>query len=163
MPLYHAGQIDIYYGRWENAERRLQKAIAGYFSPLTLAEEEVFHDYGMALWHMKKPAESIYNLQASIITNPKFSKAYSNLACAQTLHGMDMGDEKIVNQGLTSLEQAITLAPDMALYWRNAASLLKLIGDGAASENAWQKFNEMDPTSQGEAIPDNCVWEFYFR
>ena len=78
----------------------------------------------MALWHMKKPAESIYNLQASIITNNKFAKAYSNLACAQTLYGMDIGDEKVVNQGLTSLEQAITLAPEMGLYWYNEGKRL---------------------------------------
>jgi len=33
----------------------------------------------MALWHNQKAPESIYNLQASIITNPNFAKGYNNL------------------------------------------------------------------------------------
>jgi tetratricopeptide (TPR) repeat protein len=163
MPLYHAGQIDIYKGRWDKAEERLKKAVNGYFSPLTLAEEEVFHDYGMALWHSNKAPEAIYNLQASIITNPRFAKGYNNLACAQTLYGLDIKDENVVNQGLGSLEQAISLQPDMGLYWRNAAVLLQFIGDGAASQNAWNKFQVIDPSAQGQPVPENCVWEFYFR
>ena len=61
--------------------------MGGFFSPLTLAEEEVFHDYGMALWHNNKAPEAIYNLQASIITNPNFAKGYNNLACAQVNTG----------------------------------------------------------------------------
>jgi len=163
MPLYHAGQIYIYYGDWAQAEHYLKKAVGGYFSPLTLAEEEVFHDYGMALWHNSKGPESIYNLQASIITNPNFAKGYNNLACAQVLYGLDLRNQEMVNQGLGALEKAISLAPEMGLYWRNAAVLLGFIGDQAASQNAWAKFANFDPSARMQAIPDNCVWEFYFR
>jgi len=163
MPLYHAGQIHIYHGNYAEAEKLLKKAVGGFFSPLTLAEEEVFHDYGMALWHSQKAPESIYNLQASIITNPNFAKGYNNLACAQVLYGLDLGNQDMVNQGLGSLEKAISLAPDMGLYWRNAAVLLNFIGDKPASQNAWEKFGGYDPSAKYQAIPDNCVWEFYFR
>ncbi|CAD7926824.1 unnamed protein product [Amoebophrya sp. A25] len=163
MPLYHAGQIFIYRGDWGSAEQYLKKAVGGYFSPLTLAEEEVFHDYGMALWHVNKAPESIYNLQASIITNPNFAKGYNNLACAQVLYGLDLKNQEMVNQGLGSLEKALSIAPDMALYWRNAAVLLGFIGDQAASRNAWNKFALYDPSAAVQPIPDNCVWEFYFR
>ncbi|CAD7924097.1 unnamed protein product [Amoebophrya sp. A120] len=163
MPLYHAGQIFIYRGDWVSAEQYLKKAVGGYFSPLTLAEEEVFHDYGMALWHVNKAPESIYNLQASIITNPNFAKGYNNLACAQVLYGLDLKNQEMINQGLGSLEKALSIAPDMALYWRNAAVLLGFIGDQAASQNAWNKFALYDPSAAVQQIPDNCVWEFYFR
>ena len=30
MPLYHAGQIYIYYGDWAKAEEYLKKAVGGY-------------------------------------------------------------------------------------------------------------------------------------
>jgi len=36
MPLYHAGQIHIYHGNWNEAEKLLKKAVGGFFSPLTL-------------------------------------------------------------------------------------------------------------------------------
>eukprot|EP00392_Amoebophrya_sp_AT5.2_P006964 g6976.t1 len=164
MPLYHAGQIFIYRGDWLSAEQYLKKAVGGYFSPLTLAEEEVFHDYGMALWHVNKAPEAIYNLQASIITNPNFAKGYNNLACAQVvLYGLDLKNQEMINQGLGSLEKALSIAPDMALYWRNAAVLLSFIGDGSASQNAWNKFALYDPSAAVQTVPDNCVWEFYFR
>ena len=39
----------------------------------------------------------------------------------------------LVQQGLQAAEQAITLAPDVPLYWRNAAVLLSLAGDQSAS------------------------------
>jgi len=69
----------------------------------------------------------------------------------------------MVNQGLGSLEKAISLAPDMGLYWRNAAMLLNMIGDKPAAGNAWEKFGGYDPSARYSQIPDNCVWEFYFR
>lgn len=39
----------------------------------------------------------------------------------------------LVQQGLQAAEQAITLAPHVPLYWRNAAVLLSLAGDQSAS------------------------------
>ena len=36
-------------------------------------------------------------------------------------------------------------------------------GDAPASSNAWQKFQNYDPSAAHMQIPDNCVWEFYFR
>eukprot|EP00397_Hematodinium_sp_SG-2012_P011503 GEMP01011643.1.p1 GENE.GEMP01011643.1~~GEMP01011643.1.p1 ORF type:complete len:644 (+),score=101.94 GEMP01011643.1:575-2506(+) len=164
MPLYHAGQIHIFKGDYEKAHYLLGKAVKGYFSPLTLNEEEVFHDYGLACWHRGLPAEAIYNLQASIITSPKFSKGFNNLACAMVLDGLSRMDEKAVTQGLASIEQAIGLSPDTALYWRNAAVLLQLIGDHAAAQGAWQRFQDLDVTARDlSVIPEDCVWEFYFR
>ena len=48
-------------------------------------------------------------------------------------------------------------------HWRNAAVLLNFIGDKPASQNAWEKFGVYDPSAKYQHIPDNCVWEFYFR
>ena len=36
---------------------------------------------------------------------------------------------QLVQQGLQAAEQAITLAPQVPLYWRNAAVLLNLAGE----------------------------------
>jgi hypothetical protein len=36
---------------------------------------------------------------------------------------------QLVQQGLQAAEQAITLAPHVPLYWRNAAVLLSLAGE----------------------------------
>ena len=40
-PLWHRGQIYIIQGQFDRAEHTLRKAVAGYFSPLVLPEEEV--------------------------------------------------------------------------------------------------------------------------
>ena len=74
MPLYHAGQIHIYQGNHARAEQLLEKAVVGHFSPLLVNEEEVFHDYGLALWFAQKPQEAITNFEKSLAINATFTK-----------------------------------------------------------------------------------------
>lgn len=51
------------------------------------------------------------------------------------------------------LRHAITLAPLVPLYWRNAAVLLSLAGDLAAAQGAWERFRQMDaPTAAREEV-----------
>lgn len=170
QPLYHAGQILLYRGKHQEAERYLHKAVSGYFSPLTLHEEEVWHDYGLALWHTGRAAEAVQNLQNSLITNPQFAKGYNNLACALVILGLSNQpqDESIVRQGLQAIEQALTLVPGMPLYWRNAAALLALAGDMPTARNAWERYRQLDPANAAAieatgSMPSDCIWEFYFR
>ncbi|CAK9088033.1 unnamed protein product [Durusdinium trenchii] len=169
QPLYHAGQILMYKGHYQEAETLLHKAVTGYFSPLTLHEEEVWHDYALALWHVGKHMEAAENFQNAIITNPSFPKGHNNLACALVLLGLSSQpvNMPLVQQGLQAAEHAITLAPLVPLYWRNAAVLLSLAGDLAAAQGAWERFRQMDaPTAAREevqGIPRDCTWEFYFR
>lgn len=170
MPLYHAGQILLYRGQYEEAERYLHKAVSGYFSPLTLHEEEVWHDYGLALWHTGKGSDAVQNLQNALITNPAFPKGYNNLGCALVLMGLSgqTPDGELVRQGLQAMERAVTLTPGVPLYWRNAAVLLSLAGDVQGSHRAWAQFQQLDPATAATAeaagmLPRDCVWEFYFR
>jgi len=170
MPLYHLGQILLYNGQYQEAERYLHKAVTGYFSPLTLHEEEVWHDYGLALWHVGKAHDAIHNLRNSLITNPDFSKGYNNLACALVLTALSspQPDVEAVREGLHCMDQAVQIMPYNGLYWRNAASLFAMSGDSLGAQQAWQQFQELDPGSaQGAlvngALPQDCVWEFYFR
>eukprot|EP00913_Durusdinium_trenchii_P012368 g11610.t1 len=153
QPLYHAGQILMYKGHYQEAETLLHKAVTGYFSPLTLHEEEVWHDYALALWHVGKHMEAAENFQNAIITNPSFPKGHNNLACALVLLGLSSQpvNMPLVQQGLQAAEHAITLAPLVPLYWRNAAVLLSLAGDLAAAQGAWERFRQMDaPTAARE-------------
>lgn len=172
QPLYHAGQILLYSARYTEAEVYLQKAVSGYFSPLTLHEEEVWHDYGLALWHVGRGAEAVHNFQNSIITNPAFPKGYNNLACGLVLLGLGGQPQSpaLVQQGLQAMEQAITLTPSSPLYWKNAAALLTLAGDAQAAAGAWERYRQLDPhgaavlqAAGGGALPRECSWEFYFR
>jgi len=170
QPLYHAGQILMYHGKYQEAERYLHKAVTGYFSPLTLHEEEVWHDYGLALWHTGRAHEAVQNLQNSLITNPQFPKGYNNLACALVIVGLNSQpqDAEVVRQGLQAIEQALTMMPGMALYWRNAAALLTLAGDMATARNAWERYRQLDPataaaieaqcrlTASGSSTSDDC-------
>lgn len=170
MPLYHAGQILLFRQQYLEAEVYLHKAVSGYFSPLTLHEEEVWHDYGLALWHTGKAAESVQNFQNALITNPAFPKGYNNLACALVLMGLSSMPVAVdvVQQGLQVMEQAVTMQPGVPLYWRNAAALLSLAGDTQGAMKAWQQYRQLDPAgaapveAQG-ALPRDCIWEFYFR
>lgn len=167
QPLYHVGQIKLYRGQYDEAERYLHKAVSGYFSPLTLHEEEVWHDYALSLWHVGRGHEAVQNFQNSLITNPSFPKGYNNLACALVLVGLSSTppDVQAVQQGLQAIERAVSLAPHVPLYWRNAAALLLLAGDQQAAHGAWLRLQELDPatTANGAPVPKDCVWEFYFR
>lgn len=170
QPLYHAGQILMYRGQYEEAQVYLHKAVTGYFSPLTLHEEEVWHDYGLVLWHVGRHMEAAHNFQNAVITNPSFPKGYNNLACALVLLGLSNQpmNVQLVQQGLQAAEQAISLAPHTPLYWRNAAVLLSMTGDQQSAIAAWERFRQADPrTAAAEealgGIPRDCTWEFYFR
>merc|ERR1712113_501972 len=57
LPLYHAGQILFFQGKNAEAVRYLEKAVTGVYSPLTIKEEEIFHDYALALWFAGKHDE----------------------------------------------------------------------------------------------------------
>lgn len=41
-------------------------------------EEEVWHDYGLVLWHVGRHMEAAHNFQNAIITNPTFPKGWSS-------------------------------------------------------------------------------------
>jgi len=144
--------------------------VSGYFSPLTLHEEEVWHDYALALWHTGKGAEAVQNFQNALITNPAFPKGYNNLACALVILGLSQQppDAQAVQQGVQAMEQAVSLLPGMPLYWRNAAALLSMAGDATAARGAWDRYRQLDPASAAQiestgSLPQDCVWEFYFR
>eukprot|EP00929_Paragymnodinium_shiwhaense_P101071 TRINITY_DN63842_c0_g1_i1.p1 TRINITY_DN63842_c0_g1~~TRINITY_DN63842_c0_g1_i1.p1 ORF type:complete len:798 (+),score=167.56 TRINITY_DN63842_c0_g1_i1:63-2456(+) len=170
QPLYHAGQIMLQRGQYAEAEQYMHKAVSGYFSPLTMAEEEVWHDYGLALWFAEKGPEAIQNFKNAIITNPAFPKAYNNLACAMVLTGVfgQPQNPQMVQEGLSAMEQALGLMQNNPLYWRNAAVLLSLAGDQQAAMGAWQRYRPLDPAAAAAAeasggLPQDCTWEFYFR
>jgi len=170
MPLYHAGQILLYKGQYAEAEKYLHKAVSGYFSPLTLHEEEVWHDYGLALWYVGRGVEAAQNFQNAIITNPNFPKAYNNIGCALVMLGLGEKPphQQFVKDGLQHVEQAISMIPNNALYWRNAAVLLGMANDNQASMGAWEKFRQLDPATAADVerqgvMPKDCIWEFNFR
>lgn len=171
QPLYHAGQILMYKGQYEEAEKYLHKAVSGYFSPLTLHEEEVWHDYGLALWHTGKTAEAVQNFRNALITQPAFPKGYNNLACALVLLGLSTQppNVELASQGIQAMQTAIEMLPGSALYWRNAAALLGLVGEQQQAVSSWRKYQELDPEAAAAAeahyqgLPNECIWQFYFR
>ena len=113
MPFYHAGQIQIYRGNNTAAEALLAKAVSGHFSPLLVNEEEVFHDYGLALWFSEKPMDAITNFEKSLAINATFTKGLNNLACALGL-GAVLGrlPQRMILEGIQQLQQAIALSSD---------------------------------------------------
>jgi len=164
LPLYHAGQILFYHGRNWEAEAYLATAVSGYFSPLTIKEEEIFHDYALALWFVQKSQESILNFQKSLAINPAFTKALNNLACAAGLGAMSGSLQvEYLTYGLQMLEQALALEPSNILYWRNSVVLLQLAGDIRSATAAWERTSQLDPQGALAGPPQECTWEFYFR
>merc|ERR1712205_292760 len=108
-PLWHAGQIHIMRGNFTQAENALRKAVNGYFSPLVLPEEEVFHDLGLACSRMQKPEEAIYYIQAAVSTNPMLSKGWNNLGCEMVTAGLARGNQQVVAEGLQAVDRAIQI------------------------------------------------------
>lgn len=51
-------------------------------------EEEVWHDYGLVLWHVGRHMEAAHNFQNAIITNPNFPKG--RIRIYPSLHYMKM-------------------------------------------------------------------------
>ncbi|CAJ1442683.1 unnamed protein product, partial [Effrenium voratum] len=116
----------------------------------------------------RRHAENQVATQA-IITNPGFPKGHNNLACALVLLGLSAEpmNTQLVQQGIQAAEQAITMAPHVPLYWRNAAVLLNMAGDQHAAVAAWERFRQGDPRAAAaeevNGIPRDCTWQFYFR
>lgn len=165
LPLYHAGQILFYQGKHEEAEQYLYRAVTGFFSPLTIKEEEIWHDFGLALWFRGKAGEAVDNLQKSLIINPTFTKALNNLACA-CVYGAASGKLPLeyYQQGLSALDQAIQIEPNSILYWRNAVSIFTMGYNEQGATAAWQRVIELDPDGAEQTGPPiECSWEFYFR
>jgi len=164
LPLYHAGQILFYTGRHIEAETYLHKAVSGYYSPLTIKEEEIFHDYGLALWFVQKPRDSITNFEKSLTINPKFTKSLNNAACAAGLGALTGTLQRdFLQYGLQMLDRALQLEPANVLYWRNAVALLNFGGDQQAAMGAWKNVMALDPDGAAAGPPTECTWEFYFR
>ena len=163
MPFYHAGQIQIYRGNNTAAEALLAKAVSGHFSPLLVNEEEVFHDYGLALWFSEKPMDAITNFEKSLAINATFTKGLNNLACALGL-GAVLGrlPQRMILEGIQQLQQAIALSSDSILYWRNLVALLHFAGQEEAAAEAWQQLLLLHPSSASDP-PQDCSWEFAFR
>jgi len=161
-PLWHSGQIHILRGEFDQAEITLRKAVNGYFSPLVLPEEEVFHDLGLACSRVKKAEEAIYYLQASVTTNPMLSKGWNNLACVMVTEGLARGNQPVVVEGLQAIDRAVQINPHNVLYWRNAAILLYMVGDQAAAGNAFQQVIALEQNPNAQMSPE-CVSEFYLR
>jgi tetratricopeptide (TPR) repeat protein len=161
-PLWHAGQIHILRGNWQAAEDTLRKAVNGYFSPLVLPEEEVFHDLGLACYRTKKEEEAIYYIQAAVTTNPMLSKGWNNLACTMVGAGLSHSNQQVVLEGLQAIDRAIQINPSNVLYWRNAAILLYMVGDQQASVNAFNQVMALEQNPAAQMSPE-CVWEFYLR
>lgn len=162
MPLYHAGQIQIYRGNHKAAEELLARAVEGHFSPLLVNEEEVFHDYGLALWFAERPKDAILNFEKSLSINGTFSKGFNNLGCALGLGALlgRLPQEALV-QGIQQLQEAVQLSSDNVLYWRNLVALLRFAGRPEA-EVAWKQLLTLDASNAANP-PEDCSWEFAFR
>ncbi|CAK9010500.1 unnamed protein product [Durusdinium trenchii] len=173
LPLYHAGQILFFKGQHQEAARYLEKAVNGFFSPLTIQEEEIWHDYALSLWFVQKPQASIAHFQKALSINPTFTKAsqlgnptniaMNNMACAAGLGAITgILPREYYQHAINALDQAVRLDPANVLYWRNAVALMSGGGDESRAAATWQQLVAMDP--QGAANPPkDCSWEFYFR
>eukprot|EP00434_Breviolum_minutum_P007369 symbB.v1.2.006503.t1/scaffold361.1/size299464/26 len=163
LPLYHAGQILFFKGQHENAHRYLEKAVNGFFSPLTIKEEEIWHDYALSLWFVQKPESSVLHFQKALSINPLFTKAMNNMACAAGLGAITGTLTRDYYQlAINALDQAVRIDAGNVLYWRNAVALMTAGGDESRAAATWQQLVAMDP--QGAMFPPrDCSWEFYFR
>ena len=161
MPLYRAGQILFYQRHYAVAEQLLEKAVQGQFSPLILNEEEVFHDYALALWFMEKPHDAVVNFEKSLAINSTFTKGLNNLGCALGL-GALFGrlPAEAMHYGIDQLQQAVTLNPRSLLYWRNLVALLRFAEEEDIANRAWEEVLTLDPTG---SLPEDCSWEFALR
>ena len=161
MPLYRAGQIHFYQKNYAVAEQLLEKAVQGQFSPLILNEEEVFHDYALALWFMEKPHDAVMNFEKSLAINSTFTKGLNNLGCALGL-GALFGrlPSEAMHYGIDHLQQAISLNPRSLLYWRNLVALLRFAEEEDIAKRAWEEVLTLDPAG---SLPEDCSWEFALR
>eukprot|EP00929_Paragymnodinium_shiwhaense_P112184 TRINITY_DN80443_c0_g1_i1.p1 TRINITY_DN80443_c0_g1~~TRINITY_DN80443_c0_g1_i1.p1 ORF type:complete len:729 (+),score=120.29 TRINITY_DN80443_c0_g1_i1:172-2358(+) len=165
LPLYHAGQILFFQGRKVEAASYLEKAVSGFYSPLTIKEEEIFHDYALALWFVERFQESIINFQKTMMINPTFTKGLNNMACAMSIGSLTGKlPREYYNEGINALDQAVRLEPGNVLYWRNAIAVFSAGGDQQRAMATLQQLVAMDPSGNHDGNPPSeCTWEFYFR
>lgn len=164
LPLYHAGQILIYKGRHQEAVDYLRRAVAGYFSPLTINEEEIWHDYALAKWFTEDAQGAVENFWNALTIKPTHTKSLNNLGCAQGL-GALLGRLPVdmIRHGIDSLRNAIALEPTSILYWRNIVALFRIAGDVGGASEAWAHLQAHMPEGAEGEPPSDCSWEFNFR
>merc|ERR1719321_1131796 len=121
-PLWHAGQIHILRSNWEAAENTLRKAVNGYFSPLVLPEEEVFHDLGLACTmvgaglqrsNQQVVLEGLQAIDRAIQINPSNVLYWRNAAILLYMVGDQQASVNAFNQ-VIALEQnpAAQMSPE---------------------------------------------------
>eukprot|EP00927_Polykrikos_kofoidii_P078632 TRINITY_DN7543_c0_g1_i1.p1 TRINITY_DN7543_c0_g1~~TRINITY_DN7543_c0_g1_i1.p1 ORF type:complete len:870 (-),score=85.34 TRINITY_DN7543_c0_g1_i1:33-2519(-) len=169
-PLHHAGQLLMLRGQNDEAVSYLHKAVRGYFSPLTMAEENIWNDYALALWRVGRETEAVHNFENAIITNPNYPKGYNNLACALVLFGLQMQpvDVRVLREGLLAAEKAISMQPTKPLYWRNLALMLESAQDRHNAMKAWSHYQRLEPSAAEGAMvpisfPPDLTWHFDMR
>lgn len=165
LPLYHAGQILFFKGQHAEAVRYLERAVTGFYSPLTIKEEEIFHDFALALWFVERCDDSILNFQKSLALNPGFTKSLNNMACALGTGALSGKlHRQFYDHAIQTLDQAVRLEPSNILYWRNAIALMSAGGDFQRANTVLQQLLAMDPMGGHQLDPPReCTWEFYFR
>ncbi|CEM22530.1 unnamed protein product [Vitrella brassicaformis CCMP3155] len=149
LPYWRLGQMCIFQGNFSDAENWLGEARSKYGGTFVVRDEEVFHDYAVALHHNGKPQEAVENLQLALKLNPNFAKGLNNLACATV--------QKDIRTALDYVKKAVESSPHQILYWANLHLLARHTGEKHLADMALQSAQQLD---LGFTAQSTCVWQF---
>jgi tetratricopeptide (TPR) repeat protein len=150
IAFWRGGQVELLRGNLENAAELLAAATTKYGARLMVKEEEVFHDAGLAKYHVGKLEEAKYYLTAALTLNRQFPKALNNYGCLE----FSAGNLEIA---MNAVFEAAHLKPKNVIYWGNSWVIAQKLGldDIAllARQNALAIQADFKPSSV-------CIWEF---
>lgn len=103
---------------------------------------------GVALLVIDKPAAAIDRLRAATQASPRDAGAWSDLAAAQYSAAMRLSRPSLLPEALVSADRALRLDPHHAEALFNRALILEHLGLPNEARAAWQRYLEVDPSSQ---------------
>lgn len=108
------------------------------------------HAAGVALVLVQDPVEAIGRLEAAA-KKSNDPKAWSDLAAARYAAASQLGRASLYPLALGAAETALRLDPNLAEALFNRALILERLGLEDDAKRAWQRYLEVDPSSQWAA------------
>jgi tetratricopeptide (TPR) repeat protein len=105
------------------------------------------HAAGLAMVMVRKPADAISRLEAAVAQSEN-APTLSDLAAARYAAASQLGRASLYPLALSAADRALALDPNLPEALFNRALILERIGLSGEARAAWERYLQVDPSSQ---------------
>ncbi len=137
----------------QNAEKMELVGVAGRLIQRADRERtaDAQHDAGVALTLIDEPLDAVARLRDAASRAPEDARIHSDLAAAQYAAAVRLGRPSMLPEALASADRALRIDPRLGEALFNRAVILEGLGLTQQAREAWQRYLEVDPSSQWAA------------